>query len=118
MVNKLRRRILFGMAAFALPGLVKVGDSADYLSLIAPRPVMLTRGLWEWGKDGKREQWSKNHVQETREMETKARKTYARAGKPDNLKTIYFDEAGGNHDFPPNVRKETYKWLDGFLKRA
>jgi dienelactone hydrolase len=104
------------MAAIALPGLRKVGDSADYLALIAPRPVMLTRGLWEWGADGEDARYSKAHVQETRDMEAKARLNYARLQASPHLQTVYFEEAGGNHDFPPNVRREAYEWTDRHLK--
>ena len=106
------------MAAVALPGLAKVGDSGDYLAGIAPRPILLTRGLWEWGTDGDDARRSKEHVQETREMEAAARKRYTRMEASANLKAIYFDENGGNHDFPPHVRKESYDWMDNYLKSA
>jgi dienelactone hydrolase len=104
------------LAAIAVPGLAKVGDSADYLASIAPRPVLLTRGLWEWGRNAEEARNSKAHVQETREMEAVARRNYAGLGASANLQAIYFDEAGGNHDFPPNLRREAYQWLDRELK--
>ena len=104
------------LAAVALPGLAKVGDSGDYLAGIAPRPILLTRGLWEWGKDDEDKKFSQAHVQETRDMESRARKNYSSRGDSANLRAIYFDEDGGNHDFPPNVRRETYQWLDRTLK--
>jgi len=104
------------MAAVALPGLAKVGDSGDYLTAIAPRPVLLTRGLWEWGRDGEDGIHSRDHVQETRDMEAEARKNYSKMAASANLRAIYFDENGGNHDFPPNVRAESYRWLDHYLK--
>jgi dienelactone hydrolase len=104
------------MAAIAMPGLAKVGDSADYLAFIAPRPIVLTRGLWEWGREGEDGRFSREHVQETRDMEAKARKNYERLGETTNLQVIYFDEAGGNHDFPPKVRDEAYRWIDRHLK--
>ena len=99
------------LAAIAMPGLANVGDSADYLALIAPRPVLLTRGLWEWGREGQEQRFSQEHVQETRDMVAKASKSYAGAGALKNLKAIYFDEAGGNHDFPTQVREEAYEWI-------
>jgi hypothetical protein len=80
--------------------------------------VLLTRGLWEWGKDGEDEKFSKAHVQETRDMEAKARENYARLRASSTLQALYFDEAGGNHDFPPNVRREAYAWLDHHLKQG
>jgi hypothetical protein len=104
------------LAALALPGLEAVGDSGDYLAMIAPRPMLLTRGLWEWGQDPDEAPFSKAHVQETRDMEAHARKTYLQYHVGDNLKVIYFDENDGNHDFPPQVREQSYKWVDRHLK--
>lgn len=104
------------LAAFALPGLASVGDSADYLGLVSPRPVLLTRGLWEWGQTGDEALFSKKHVAEMQEMEAHARKFYERDSASRNLQAIYFDESGGNHDFPPLVREQTYAWLDQNLK--
>ena len=106
------------LAAVALPGLSKVGDSCDYLAGIAPRPLLLTRGLWEWGRDGEGGKYSRAHVQETRDMEIMARRSYAQLDATANLQSIYFDEGGGNHDFPPNVRHESYQWIDRFLQRS
>jgi len=105
------------MAATALPGLAKVGDSADYLAFLAARPIMLTRGLWEWGSDGEDARHSKEHVQETRDMQAQAARHYARLEASENLCVVYFDEAGGNHDFPPHVRQTAYAWIDHHLKR-
>jgi dienelactone hydrolase len=104
------------MAAFAVPNFANVATSADYLAQIAPRSVLLTRGLWEWGTDGEDAQFSKNHVQETKDMVAYARENYALTGASTNLDAVYFDEAGGNHDFPPHVRHHCYEWLDKQLK--
>lgn len=105
------------LAAIALPNLAKWGDSGDYLAGIAPRPILLTRGLWEWGKDGDEGRYSREHVQETRAMEAQAGKRYVDLGASANLSTIYFDEDGGNHDFPPTIRRQAYEWIDTCLKR-
>jgi hypothetical protein len=35
----------------------------------------------------------------------------------DRLKTIYFDENGGFHAFPPKVNETVYAWLDSYLKK-
>jgi hypothetical protein len=104
------------LAATAIPNLAKSGTSADYLSLIAPRPVLLTRGLWEWGRDGQGGQFSQKHVQETRDMVAHAQQDYARLGVPGNLSAIYFDEAGGDHAFPPHVRDQAYDWLEHHME--
>ena len=76
----------------------------------------MTRGLWEWGTDGEWGEHSKAHVEETRVIENHARDRYSQLNASDNLKVIYFDEGGGNHAFPPNVKEEAYQWLDGHLK--
>ncbi len=100
------------LAAIAIPRLALVGDSDDYLAGIAPRPVMLTRGLWEWDKDDAADTaFSEAHVAETRKMEAHARERYAKLGATDALKVIYFEEKGGQHSFPPGVRAEAYAWL-------
>ncbi|MDG2535948.1 prolyl oligopeptidase family serine peptidase [Sphingomonas sp. HITSZ_GF] len=94
-------------ASIALPGLAALGRSADYLAMVAPRNVLLTRGRWEWGTKGEWREASLRHVAETEDMVAHAR---AR-GSGKSLDVIYFDEAGGNHDFPPGVRDQAYAWL-------
>lgn len=103
-----KRRI----GGLAMPNLALVGDSDDFLAFIAPRPILLTRGLWEWGQDDPADKtFSEAHVAETRKMEAHARKRYAKLGASSDLRVIYFDEDGGNHAFPPHVRAQTYEWL-------
>lgn len=104
------------MAAIAVPNFANVAISADYLAQIAPRPILLTRGLWEWGTEGAEAQFSREHVQETKDMVAHAHETYVRRGASANLEAIYFDEAGGNHDFPAQVRRQCYEWLENQLK--
>lgn len=104
------------VATFAIPGLAKIGKSADYLALLAPRPFLMTRGLWEWGKKDKWESYSKKHVEETKAIENHARQRYSELNVEDNLRVIYFDEQGGDHAFPQKVREEAYQWLDRFLR--
>lgn len=100
------------LGALAMPNLALVGDSDDFLAFIAPRPVLLTRGLWEWGQDHSADKaFNEAHVAETRKMEAHARECYAKLGASSNLTVIYFDEDGGNHAFPPHVRAQTYEWL-------
>lgn len=104
------------IGGLAMPRLALVGDSDDYLAFIAPRPVLLTRGLWEWGQDNPRDKSSSEaHVAETRRMEAHARERYSKLGASAELKVIYFDEDGGNHAFPPQVRQQAYQWLGQHL---
>ena len=106
------------LAADALPGLARFGSGAGYLAGVAPRPLLLTRGLWEWGQDPDWRQASIDHVEETRRLVADAAPRYRAAGAPEALRALYFDENGGNHDFPPGVRREAYAWLEAQLKPA
>lgn len=102
---------------YALPGLAKVGRSADFVAFLAPRPFLMTKGMWEWGDQGKWKRISEIEVAEIRSIERHARKRYEALGAGAKLRTIYFDEDGGNHAFPRGVKEKVYRWLDGFLKR-
>lgn len=100
-----------------IPSLAKHGKSADYLALIAPRPVLLTRGLREWGNGGIYGEQSKKHVESTKRIEEYAKKRYKKLEAESALKTIYFDENDGDHAFPPGVKREAYEWIDKYLKQ-
>ena len=100
----------------AIPGLSKIGKGTDYLALLAPRPILLTRGLWEWGMKGKWRQYSIDHVQETKDIVDYVKPAYHSTGYPENIAAIYFEEANGQHAFPPGVKRQAYEWLDRFLK--
>jgi dienelactone hydrolase len=104
------------LAADALPGLARFGSGAGYLAGVAPRPLLLTRGLWEWGRDRDWRQASIDHVEETRRLVADAAPRYRARGAPDALRALYFDENGGNHDFPPGVRRDAYAWLETQLQ--
>ena len=106
------------LAAVSQPGLALVGDSADYLAGVSPRAILLTRGLWEWGQEGTEGDASRAHVQDTKDMIARAQNSYATAGAGEKLQSLFFDEGGGGHDFPPGVRQQAYKWLDLQLKAS
>lgn len=103
-------------SSLALPGLLNVGIGTDFIAYTAPRPVLLTRGLYEWGNQGKWGDFSKLDVDEYKNMEKYVLPAYRRVGKPDNFQVIYFDEDGGRHAFPPNVKSRVYNWIDQHLK--
>lgn len=101
-----------------IPGLARIGRTSDFVGLLAPRPFLMTRGLSEWGADDERQrQNSKRHAGETQRIDAEARKYYKAANAGNNLKTIYFDEDGGRHAFPPKVKEQVYQWLDSYLKK-
>ena len=78
----------------------------------------MTRGTEEWGYDTpKAKQESIDHVKMTKELEAAARTYYHKKNVSDRLKTIYFDENGGFHAFPPKVKQTVYAWLDSYLKK-
>ena len=98
-----------------IPGLARVGTSADYVAHIAPRPFLMTRGLWEWGQYDEWRTFSEEHVAETKQIEAHARHRYDALGASEALQVIYFDEKGGDHAFPPGVKAQVYDWLDNQL---
>lgn len=100
----------------ALPGLLNVGIGTDYLAYIAPRPVLLTRGLHEWGDTGKWAKFSKLDVDEYKHIEEYVKPAYEEYNAEEKFKIIYFDEEGGRHAFPPNVKSKVYTWIDSYLK--
>ena len=107
-----RRRL----TAAALPGLLEAGTAADYLAYVAPRPLLLTRGLWEWGRDEPWGTYSEQHAEETRTMEAHARRRYDALGASSALRVEYFEDEGGNHAFPLRLRNLAYDWLDANLR--
>jgi dienelactone hydrolase len=100
----------------AIPGLAKIGKAADYLAYIAPRPFLMTRGLWEWGTEQEWKNWSEAHVAETKEIHDHALQRYRKLNSEDHLKVIYFDENNGWHLFPPKVKEQSFDFIDQFLK--
>ena len=95
----------FPNPVFALPGLLKIGNSMDYLKLINPRPILLTCG--------------KNQSSDTISNKSQVdsfKKTIQYAQNPgyDEIKSIIFD---GSHEFPYNIRMQTYDWLDEKLNK-
>jgi len=100
-----------------IPNLANVGRTSDYIGHLAPRPFLMTRGMYEWGNgNSKQQNDSKRHVTGTEVLDAEARRYYKRKNADQNLKTIYFDENGGSHSFPPKVKEEVYQWLDRNLK--
>jgi dienelactone hydrolase len=105
------------LSCLALPGLAKIGRSADYVAFLAPRPFLMTRGLWEYDKGDETQRLkSKEHVAETKRIEEHARQRYRELNVSENLRVIYFEENNGYHSFPPGVKQQVYQWLDSHLK--
>lgn len=78
-------------------------DFHELVAALSPRGFFVNAPL----KD------SNFEVAGVREVEAAAGKIYALWGKPEQLKVVYPDAA---HDFPPEVRKQAYEWLDEQLK--
>ena len=100
----------------ALPGLLNVGIGTDFLTYIAPRPLLLTRGLHEWGDSGKWGKFSRLDVDEYKQIERYVRPVYEQLNASDQFRVVYFDEEGGRHAMPPNLKETIYAWLDAHLK--
>ncbi|NLM11268.1 MAG: prolyl oligopeptidase family serine peptidase [Clostridiaceae bacterium] len=90
----------FAMYSF---GILNVGDIADLVCDIAPRPFMMTSGSSDYifPMDG---------VMEIRE---KAEKKYKELGVSDHFRSVLFN---GGHSFPDDVKDKAYDFLDRFLK--
>ncbi|MEN0002878.1 MAG: acetylxylan esterase [Bacteroidota bacterium] len=104
-------------SSLALPGLLQVGIASDFVAYIAPRPLLLTRGLYEWGKSGKWGGFSKLDVDEYQHMERYVQPEYDRLGASKNFQVIYFDEEDGQHAMPPKLKNRVYDWIDAHLKK-
>ncbi len=81
---------------FAIPGLSDYGEHSDYLGMIAPRPVLITRGINEFGNSNETQRKkSLQHLNSTKRMVEKAKGYYNVKNATNNLQTIYFDEGEG-----------------------
>ncbi|MDO3641102.1 S9 family peptidase [Mucilaginibacter sp. L3T2-6] len=100
-----------------IPNFVNVARTSDFVALIAPRPFLMTRGLWEWGQETDEEKTkSIDHVKATRLLYNEALPYYATLKSGKDLKVIYFDEDGGRHAFPTKLKRQVYEWIDSYLK--
>jgi len=96
-------------AYMSIPGITEAGyNTGDFIKHIAPRSLLITRGMYEWGKD------DRNSDAFLREAEI-FRDKYLEAGVGDDIELLFFDENGGKHDFPAGVREKAYDWLDKHL---
>lgn len=97
-------------ASMAIPRLVKKNlSTADYIKSIYPRSLFLTREKYEWGKG---DVGSVAMIEELKHIKT----IYNSNGDKGDIKTMVFNENGGKHSFPYNVRKDVYKRIDQRLK--
>lgn len=96
------------MAAIAVPGMLGAWDMDDVLALIAPRPFMQSEG-------------DADHINGDREAAARARERvtakatarYAELGVPDRFRVETFR---GGHEFPRDVRRLAYEWMDAWLE--
>jgi dienelactone hydrolase len=99
-----------------IPNFVNIARTSDFIGLIAPRPFLMTRGLWEWGAGNIKEKANSiSHVKATEQLYNEALPYYANHKSNKHLKVIYFDEDGGRHAFPPKVKSEVYDWIDSYF---
>ena len=99
--NKFERG--FPNPVFALPGLLKIGNSMDYLKFINPRPILLTCGKNQSSDVN-------SNISQVESFQKTVQ--YAKNESYEEIKSIIFD---GSHEFPFNIRKRTYDWLDNKL---
>jgi len=94
----------FPNPVFALPGLLRIGNSMDYLKLINPRPILLTCG---------KNQSSDLIANENQVASFEETIQYAKESGYNTIEPIIFN---GSHEFPYNIRVQTYNWLDKKLE--
>lgn len=99
-------------ATKAIPGLALIGKSSDYLAYLAPRPILLTRGKYEFTGHYNGQERSKAHVKETEKMIDQAKLNYQTFNAEDNIKAIYFD---GGHFFTAWAKIQSYLFIDKYL---
>jgi dienelactone hydrolase len=100
-----------------IPNFVNTARTSDFIGHIAPRPFLMTRGVWEWGKEDDKEKVNSiDHVKGTQILYNEAFSYYATVKSDKNLKVIYFDEDGGRHAFPPKLKRQVYEWIDSYFK--
>ncbi|MBC7936603.1 MAG: prolyl oligopeptidase family serine peptidase [Rhizobacter sp.] len=100
-----------------IPSFTLLARTSDFMGRLAPRPLLLTRGLFEWGKENSRQREnSKRHVASTLQLVEESTVAYKAKNVGEHLQTIYFDEEGGRHSFPPGVKAKAFGWLDKYLK--
>lgn len=98
-------------ASMALPGSVKYGvDTHNYMAAIAPRALFISEGAHQWG-DGQPDPSDKKFAEDL----TFFKESYLQNGGSD-IETVLFEENGGRHCFPPQLKNQAYKWLDAHLK--
>lgn len=97
-----REGINHNLAMF-VPGFFNIGDMADLVCHLAPRPFLMTHGTEDpiFPMDG------------VREIAAAAGAAYAASAHPERFQSIVFE---GGHSFPPDVKKAAYDWLDQYLK--
>lgn len=99
--------------SLAMPNSVKTGiDTHDYIGKIAPRAFFIIQGAHQWG-DGRP---NVNDKVTEKELEI-FKNAYLNEGKGNNIDTLFFEENGGRHSFPTQVREQAYQWLDERLKK-
>ncbi len=89
----------FAMFSF---GFLKIGDIADLVCDLAPRPFMMTSGSQDkiFPLDG------------VHEIISAAKEAYAEKGAEGSYKAVVFEDG---HTFTRPLRLEAYQWLDKFL---
>jgi len=98
----IRDDIIHNYAAYTF-GLLNIGDIADIVCDIAPRPFLMANG----------EEDDIFPIDGVKDIISKAKKKYIEMGYAENFNHIIFK---GGHAFPGDVRMRAYEWIDRFLK--
>jgi hypothetical protein len=69
----------------AIPGFLNIARTSDFVGMIAPRPFLMTRGLWEWGQDNPKNKASSiDHVKSTEKLYNEAFSYYKKLESGEN----------------------------------
>jgi dienelactone hydrolase len=89
--------------AMYLPSFLNFGDYSDVLSLLCPKPVLLS-----FGKND-----NLLPLPAVNDMLEKALRAYQAAGRADRFRSIIFD---GGHVFSPEMQEEAIAWFTHWLR--
>lgn len=99
----IEKGISHNFAAY-LPGMLKIGDSDEFFSLICPRPLMIIAG----------EKDPIFPVEGVRRIGERLTRAYRDAGYPEKFQLIIHSEG---HCFPSGLRQTACRWLKRWLFR-
>lgn len=85
-------------------------NTHGFIAAIAQRALFISEGAHQWG-DGNPHPHDKNFAEPLELFKN----SYLKNNGTD-IETFLFEENGGRHCFPAEVKEKAYTWLDNHLK--